>query len=94
MTDLNQEQVLKIKSILAEESDSELTVDDISDKTLLRDDLDMDSMQAVSLMLDLEDWLEIELEGDDIEQAATVGDLITIVGKKLSEREDEVLANA
>lgn len=86
MTKLTADDKTKIMSILVEESDSELTVEEMSVDTNLREDLDMDSIQAVSLMIDLEDWLDIEIEGDDLIEAETVGDLFKLIEAKLEEQ--------
>jgi acyl carrier protein len=82
------EKVLKeIKEKLASESDRDISLEDIVPTMSLRDDLGMDSMQAVSLSLDLEDAFSITLENDDLIQLNTVGDLMSVVQAKLSLRE-------
>jgi acyl carrier protein len=76
--------IQEIKERLVEESDIEVSVEDIQLTWSLRDDLGMDSMQAVSLSLDLEDALSISLDDDDLTKLETVGDLFKIVQEKLA----------
>ena len=72
-----------IRERLVAEAESELAPEDIEPSMSLRDDLGMDSMQAVSLSLDLEDSLSITLDDDELSSLVTVGDLFEIVQRKL-----------
>ena len=71
---------------MIEESDVEIAANAITPAMKLREDLDMDSMQAVSLTLDLEDLLGVALEGDEIADMQTVGDLCQLIEKKLADK--------
>ncbi|WP_232313413.1 acyl carrier protein [Enterovibrio coralii] len=82
------------ESILAEvlnrleaESENAVAAKDILPTMSLRDDLGMDSMQAVSLTLDLEDSLSISIDDEDLVKLTTVNDLLEIIELKLSEKD-------
>lgn len=83
---LAKELISDINDKLAEESDAKIKAEDITPQMSLRDDLDMDSMQAVSLSLDVEDLLDIVLDGDEIASMETVGDLYQLIEDKLEDR--------
>lgn len=85
-TGLSEDLILEIHNKLVEESDAEIDANDIKPSMNLRDDLEMDSMQAVSLILDLEELLNIALDGDEISTIQTVGDLHNIVELKLNQK--------
>lgn len=76
--------ISEIMSRLESESDFAVAAIDIVPSMSLRDDLGMDSMQAVSLTLDLEDSLSISLDDDDLIKLDTVGDLLEVIESKLS----------
>lgn len=76
--------VAEIMNRLESESDSAVAAADIVPSMSLRDDLGMDSMQAVSLTLDLEDSLGISLDDEDLIKLDKVSDLLEIIETKLS----------
>ncbi len=78
--------ILEIMSRLESESESAIAAKDILPSMSLRGDLGMDSMQAVSLTLDLEDSLSISIDDEDLIKLDTVGDLLNIIESKLSEK--------
>ena len=63
-------------------SDEEIAPESVTDETSLRDDLDLSSLQAVTLVMDLEDEFDVVIEDEEIEQLATVGDVLQIVLRK------------
>ena len=69
---------------LLEASDAKLTADAVTDATTLQQDLALGSLQAVSLMLDLEDEFHITLETDELDAMKTVGDLLRTIETKLA----------
>ncbi|EOD79940.1 hypothetical protein RN22_06960 [Grimontia sp. AD028] len=73
-------------SRLESESENAISAKDIVPSMSLRDDLGMDSMQAVSLTLDLEDSLGISIDDEDLIKLDTVSDLLEIIESKLSEK--------
>ncbi|WP_241905246.1 acyl carrier protein [Enterovibrio norvegicus] len=78
--------ILEIMSRLESESESAIAAKDIVPSMSLRGDLGMDSMQAVSLTLDLEDSLSISIDDEDLVKLDTVGDLLEIIESKLSQK--------
>lgn len=63
-------------------SDEEIAPDSVTDQTSLRDDLDLSSLQAVTLVMDLEDEFGVVIEDEEIEQLSTVGDVLEIIKSK------------
>lgn len=78
--------ISEIMSRLESESENAISAKDIVPSMSLRDDLGMDSMQAVSLTLDLEDSLGISIDDEDLIKLDTVSDLLEIIESKLSEK--------
>lgn len=63
-------------------SDEEIAPESVTDQTSLRDDLDLSSLQAVTLVMDLEDEFGVVIEDEEIEQLSTVGDVLEIIKSK------------
>ncbi|CZF83019.1 Meromycolate extension acyl carrier protein [Grimontia celer] len=78
--------ISEIMGRLESESESGIAAKDIVPSMSLRDDLGMDSMQAVSLTLDLEDSLSIAIDDEDLIKLETVSDLLEIIESKLSQK--------
>lgn len=72
----------KVIEHLIAASDEEVKPEDVSDSTQLRDDLDLSSLQAVTLVMDLEDEFGVVIEDEEIEGLVTVGDVIAIIEAK------------
>ncbi len=70
---------------ILEASDEDVTPDDVKPETSLRDDLDLSSMQAITLMMDLEDEFDITVEDEELEGLRTVGDVTALLDTKLSD---------
>jgi len=70
----------KIKSIIVEQ----LSVDDstITMETSLMKDLEADSLDAVEIMMAIEDEFDIEIPDDDAEKFQSVGDIVRYVDEK------------
>lgn len=73
----------RVMELILEASDEDLTLDDLKPTTSLRDELDLTSMQAITLVMDLEDAFGIEVEDQEIERLETVGDVLTLLDAKL-----------
>ncbi|MGF1705378.1 acyl carrier protein [Enterovibrio baiacu] len=78
--------ISEIMSRLESESETAIAAKDILPTMSLREDLGMDSMQAVSLTLDLEDSLSISIDDEDLIKLDTVSDLLDIIESKLSQK--------
>jgi acyl carrier protein len=69
----------KIRKIVAEYLG--VDVEKVTDEAKLREDLDADSLDAVELVMAMEEEFGTEISDDDGEQIHTVGDLIKVVKK-------------
>ena len=72
----------KVIEQLIAASDEEIAPETVTDETSLRDDLDLSSLQAVTLVMDLEDAFDVVIEDEEIEELATVGDVIAVITRK------------
>lgn len=70
---------------LLEASDVDIKPEDVKPETSLRDNLDLSSLQAVTLVMDLEDKFGIEVEDEEIETLGTVGDVIALIEAKTAQ---------
>ena len=75
---VTKEQVFeKIKSVLVEEF--EVEEDDISMESNLYKDLDMDSLDAIDLMVTLDKELEVEIKTEEMKNLITIDDVCNFV---------------
>lgn len=70
---------------LLEASDVDIKPEDVKPETSLRENLDLSSLQAVTLVMDLEDKFGIEVEDEEIETLGTVGDVIALIEAKTAQ---------
>jgi acyl carrier protein len=84
MSDTDSMRAKVIEHLIAA-SDEDVKPEDVSDSTRLRDDLDLSSLQAVTLVMDLEDEFGVVIEDEEIEGLATVGDVLTTIQAKQGE---------
>lgn len=84
MSDADSMRAKVIEHLIAA-SDEEVKPEDVTDATSLRDDLDLSSLQAVTLVMDLEDEFGVVIEDEEIETLKTVGDVLAIIWSKQSE---------
>lgn len=75
----------KVIQHLIAASDEDVDASSVSDETSLRDDLDLSSLQAVTLVMDLEDEFGVVIEDEEIEGLATVGDVLRIISTKMAD---------
>ncbi len=75
----------KIIQHLISASDEEFDASEASDQTSLRKDFDLSSLQAVTLVMDLEDEFGVTIEDEEIESLKTVGDILAMVTQKLEQ---------
>ena len=69
----------KITSILAELF--EVDPESISENSLLYEDLDIDSIDAVDLIVELKSYTGKNVDPEDFNSVKTVGDVVNIVSK-------------
>ena len=67
---------------LIEASDLDVEAGDVNAETSLRDDLEINSLQALTLIMDLEEEFGIEVEDEEFEGLQTVGDVIGLLEAK------------
>ncbi len=72
----------KIIEELLEASESKLDASEIEAGTSLRDDLGLDSLQAVTVVIALEQEFEIEVDDEEIDGLQTVGDILELLTRK------------
>lgn len=84
MSDTDSMRAKVIEHLIAA-SDEEVKPEDVTDATRLRDDLDLSSLQAVTLVMDLEDEFGIVIEDEEIESLATVGEVLAVIQAKQAE---------
>ena len=75
----------KVMEHLIAASDEDVKPEDIDESSSLRDDLDLSSLQAVTLVMDLEDEFDVVIEDEEIEKLSTVGDVMNIILAKQAE---------
>lgn len=68
---------------LLEASDEDVDPGSVQRETRLREDLDLGSLQAVTLVMDLEDEFGIVVEDEELESLVTVGDIADLIESKL-----------
>lgn len=73
----------RVKEIIAEQLDVSEEVE-ITPETSMMKDLDADSLDAVEIMMELEDEFEIEIPDEDAEKFKTIGDIVKYVESKIS----------
>lgn len=73
----------KVIEHLIAASDVEIEASSIKEESSLRDDLDLSSLQAVTLVMDLEDEFGVTIEDEEIEKLETVGDVLDLLADKL-----------
>lgn len=67
----------KVKEIILEELN--VSADKVTLEANLKDDLGADSIDAVQIIMDLEDTFEIEIDTDNADAIATVGNLVEYI---------------
>lgn len=67
----------KLKEILAEQLD--VDADSITKDSLLIEDLGADSLDAIDIVMSVEDEFKIEVPDENIEKIETVGDMLNYI---------------
>jgi len=73
----------KVVEILMKYSKTDLKPEQITDKTNLLTELNINSARIVDIILDFEDAFGIQIEDADADMVNTVGDNIALISKKL-----------
>ncbi len=69
-----------LKSILSEQLDIE--EETITEESLLVDDLGADSLDAIDIIMSVEDEFKVEVPDEIIEKIETVGDIVSFIESK------------
>lgn len=67
---------------LVEASDLDIDPAEVGPQTALREDLDISSLQALTLIMDLEDEFGITVEDEEFESLTTVAQVIELLDSK------------
>lgn len=70
----------KVKEILVEQLD--ISGDEITMDSLLVDDLGADSLDAIDIVMSVEDEFKVEVPDEIIEKIATVGDIVNFIEER------------
>ncbi len=73
----------KIVDILNKYSKAEIKMENISMETSILDELKINSARLVDIVLDFEDVFDIEVDDDDADNVATVGDGVNLILAKI-----------
>jgi len=73
----------KIVDILSKYSKTEIKMENISMETSILDELKINSARLVDIVLDFEDVFDIEVDDDDADNVATVGDGVNLILAKI-----------
>ena len=74
----------KVKEIIVDQLDVDES--DITPDTSLTKDLEADSLDAVEIIMAIEDEYEIEIPDEDAEKFANIGDIVAFIEKKVAEK--------
>lgn len=79
-TDLSREEITtKVIALIKEVAETEI---EITDKTSLLDELEIDSLTMVRLDIAIQSAIGLALSADDLEEIVTVNDLVTTLIEK------------
>lgn len=70
----------KVKAIVAEQLGAE--AEEITMETSMMKDLDADSLDAVEIIMELEDEFDIEIPDEDAESFKSIGDIVEYIESK------------
>lgn len=73
----------KVRDIIADHLEIE-EVETIKPETSLMKDLEADSLDAVEVMMDIEDEFEIEIPDEDAEKFKNIKDIVAYVESKIA----------
>lgn len=73
----------KVRDVIAEQLEVD-EVEEITNETSLMEDLDADSLDAVEIMMALEDEFEIEIPDEDAEKFDKIGDIVNYIEERVS----------
>lgn len=75
----------KVKEIIVDQLDVEESA--ITPDTSLTKDLEADSLDAVEIIMAIEDEYDIEIPDEDAEKFSNIGDIVAFIEEKVAEKE-------
>ena len=75
----------KVKEIIVDQLDVEES--SITPETSLTKDLEADSLDAVEIIMSIEDEYEIEIPDEEAEKFSNIGDIVAFIEEKIAEKE-------
>ena len=69
---------------LIKESDLAVAKEDVGLDSNLKETFDLDSMQSVSMIMDMEEKYDIDIDEDEMDKLKTIDDLVNIIQTKLT----------
>lgn len=75
----------EFKAILSEHVSGNKTkaFENLNEQTNMADDLEIESLDIVSIVIDIEDKFNIEIDNDSIKKMSTVGNCLNLIQEKL-----------
>jgi len=87
---MDEKEILYILSEIFEEiKDDPIDTMGITCKTLLRDDLEIDSLQTAEMLVEIEERLGVTIEDVEAPGLKTVGDVVELILQKHPKRQTE-----
>ena len=77
-----------LKKIISDQviMDRSVTLDNLSEKTQLKSDLGIDSLDLINIINDVEKQFEIEVDFQSIENLHTIGNCLSMIEQKMHQR--------
>jgi len=79
----------KIIDIIKKYSANKEVFNALPENPNLKDDLKINSARIVDIIIDIEDFFNIEIENDKLKSVKTLNDLINIISQKLASSKNE-----
>ncbi|MFZ9704347.1 MAG: acyl carrier protein [Bacilli bacterium] len=71
----------KIREVVAKKF--KVQPQNVNESTRLREDLNVDSLDAVELIMELEDTFNVKIADDEAQKLKTIGDIVTFLTPKV-----------
>ncbi len=82
---MEQQQILdKVVGLITPFAKNQDAIASMKNETKILEDLGVNSARLVDIVLAFEDEFDIEVEDEEADEIWTIGDAVTLIGKKLS----------
>ena len=77
-----------LKKIISDQviMDNTVNLENLSEKTQLKSDLGIDSLDLINIVNDVEKHFEIEVDFESIEELHTIGNCLSMIEQKMHQR--------